>query len=60
MGVPSLHGQWDKLICDIWDIGNPDSQLSATQKIEAILTLMAKLIGPGIFEPLRRLVSGKI
>jgi len=42
MGVRSLHGQWDKLICDIWDIGNPDSQLPAAQKIEAILALVAK------------------
>jgi len=41
MGVRSLHGQWDKLIRDIWDIGNPDSQLSEAQKIEAILALLA-------------------
>jgi hypothetical protein len=40
MGVRSLHGQWDKLICDIWDIGNPDSQESEAQKIEAILALL--------------------
>jgi len=42
MGVRSLHGQWDKLICDIWDIGNPDSPLSEAQKIEAILALLAE------------------
>jgi hypothetical protein len=41
MGVRSLHGQWDKLIRDIWDIGNPDSQLSEAQKIEAILVPLA-------------------
>jgi len=42
MGVRSLHGHWDKLICDIWDIGNPNSQQSETQKIEAILALLAE------------------
>lgn len=42
MGVRSLHSQWDKLIRDIWDIGDPDSKVSEEEKIEAILGLLVK------------------
>jgi hypothetical protein len=42
LGVRSLHGQWDKLICDIWDIGNPASDQSDEKKIQSILALLSK------------------
>ena len=37
MGVRSLHEQWDKLICDVWDIGDPDKPDSDEQKVEHIV-----------------------
>lgn len=40
MGVRSLHSQWDKLICDIWDIGDPDREISEPEKVDAILALL--------------------
>jgi hypothetical protein len=42
LGVRSLHGQWDKLICDIWDIGNPDSDQSDAEKIQSVLALLSE------------------
>lgn len=42
LGVRSLHGQWDKLICDIWDIGNPASDKSDEKKVQSILALLSK------------------
>jgi hypothetical protein len=42
LGVRSLHEQWDKLICDIWDIGDPENAESDGQKIERILALLSE------------------
>jgi len=37
-GVRSQHEQWDKLICDIWEVGNPDSDQSDAETILALLS----------------------
>lgn len=42
MGVKSLHGQWDEMIREIWDIGNPQMAGSDSDKVEAILQLVGK------------------
>jgi hypothetical protein len=41
LGVRSLHEQWDKLICDIWDIGDPDKAEPDSEKVERILALLS-------------------
>jgi hypothetical protein len=41
-GVRSQHEQWDKLICDIWEVGNPDSDQSDAEKIKTILALLSE------------------
>lgn len=42
MGVKSNHEQWDNLICEIWNIGNPEKGASESEKIDAILQLVSK------------------
>lgn len=42
MGVRSHHAQWDKLICDIWDIGDPQNHESDEEKVERILMLLSE------------------
>jgi hypothetical protein len=42
LGVRSHHPQWDKLICDIWDIGDPSSDQSGEKKVQSILALLSK------------------
>ena len=41
LGVRSQHEQWDKLVCDIWDIGSPESHQSDAEKVEAVLALLS-------------------
>ncbi len=41
LGVRSQHEQWDKMIRDIWEIGDPDSQQSDAGRIQAILALLS-------------------
>jgi hypothetical protein len=40
MGVRSHHPQWDKLICDIWDVGDPENPESDGEKVQHILALL--------------------
>jgi len=42
MGVKSNHDQWDDLICEIWNIGNPEKECSDLEKVDAILQLVGK------------------
>jgi hypothetical protein len=42
LGVRSHHPQWDKLICDIWDIGDPDNHESNADKVQRILALLSQ------------------
>jgi hypothetical protein len=41
LGVFSNHEQWDKLICDVWNIGTPESLQTKAQKIDSILALLS-------------------
>ena len=40
MGVRSYHEQWDKLIRDIWDIGDPTKAAAEGERVERILALL--------------------
>ena len=42
MGVKSNHEQWDDLICEVWNIGNPEKEGSESEKIDAILQVVGK------------------
>jgi hypothetical protein len=42
MGVKSAHEQWDDLIREIWDIGNPERSGSGGEKVETILKCLSK------------------
>lgn len=42
LGVRSRHEQWDKLICDIWRIGDPDNHESEGEKVQRILGLLSE------------------
>jgi hypothetical protein len=42
LGVRSQHPQWDKLICDIWDIGDPDNHEADEDKVQRILALLSE------------------
>jgi hypothetical protein len=42
MGVRSYHTQWDKMICDIWDIGDPENHESEGEKVQRILALLSE------------------
>jgi hypothetical protein len=42
MGVKSNHEQWDDLIREIWNIGNPERPGSDNEKVDAILQLISK------------------
>jgi hypothetical protein len=42
LGVKSDHEQWDDLIREIWNIGNPERASSESEKVDAILQLISK------------------
>ena len=42
LGVKSNHDQWDEMICEIWNIGNPEKEGSESEKVDAILERVSK------------------